>query len=302
MSTPGTFDGYTDLTPPTRYTINAHTTLDDFMTAFRMVFDTQIINDYHSVDLSSNFTSLVKEDTSVVFDVISNINEQAANSEYGAAYDFLKFLSGQVFGSEFAVDLFNNPIAVSSDWALKTELALASLNSHSSTSVTQTLFNSLLNVVPERFGMEYRSEILADSSYNPVDGIYEATITSGNVGGATLSIKIDNTANDTNGNNITGIKVFTSGSGFLLNQELTFTFTAKGEDGLDHAFNAKISHINTVQKALLNGELTILPPLELGDKFTARFRAIMAPNQKNSAGENIFSPPAHDVLLKINLV
>jgi hypothetical protein len=300
MDTAGTVDGSTETAPITRYTINSNTTVSDFRDAFSVLFDETVNLDYNNSLVLSNYTTYNKDVTHVLFtDPTSTLNAKVNHSVYGAAYDFLKFLSGEVFGSESAVDLFNNPYAVADNWVSKNNTSLHSLNNNTSSGVTQTMFNSLLKVVPERFGMEYKA-ILVDSSFNPVNGIYDATITSSNTS-ATLSVKIDNT-NDVNGNKITGIKVLTAGSGFSYDDLLTFNFTAKGEDNVDHVFNVKIEAINSVQKALLNGESVVHSPVEKGDKFIARLRTNMAAQQRNSSAEIINSPPTHDASVLIELM
>jgi hypothetical protein len=269
--------------------------------------------------LSSTYTS-----TSVRF---YNYTDKTTTSGYAytGATDFLKFLSGQVFGSESFSDLFNNSGVVKDDWmkkngaALKQEItsSMYKLNYYSNGDVSKTIMKYLINQTPERFGMEYNA--VTDLSDNSVfaDGedskTFDSTYVSKNASqgstAAELSITVDrddNNANNANydilsdGNKISTILVTKAGSGYKEGGTLNVTYKANTT-----TYAVTINKINSVQAAMLNGETTnIILPLEVGDQFLVKFETAMADNQTNANGEDIgvVGAPTQKVSVLIELI
>ena len=296
----------------------------------RNLFARKFIFDLHEetedFNDTSNFTAKLSSYTSTSVRFL-NYTDKTTTSGYAytGATDFLKFLSGQVFGSESFSDLFNNSGAVKDDWMLKAgataSQALTSsmhkLNTYSNDDVSKTIMKYLINQTPQRFGMEYKAYTdLSDNSVfaNGEDSkTFDSTYVSKNAAAgstpAELSITVDkdtNNATDTNydflsdGNKISTILVTKAGSGYKEGDELNFTYTATGT-----TYAGTIDSINSVQVAMLNGQTTgITLPLEVDDAFLVKFITAMADNQTNANKEDIgvAGAPTQKVSVLIKLI
>jgi hypothetical protein len=282
-ATCGTFTGYSYELPTTRYTLNADETQTNIFTHY-----TFNLNDGNAdVNTESqnllNFTANSKGVTAVTFHLISNFTTKAANSVYGAADDFTKFLASKVFGSESTIELFNNPDEIASGYSVASDANLLTLNNYTNSDVVKTLVNSILNKNPERFGMEYGATFATGTAPTDasMDGEYSTSVTS--VEGKTspvIKVIIDYASGN---NRIGSIRVVTAGSGYVVGDSLTFTDTIVGVSK-----TISISSLNPFQVAMLNGVYTNIPvPVEIGDTFIVKFSTQMASTQKNAALETI---------------
>jgi hypothetical protein len=216
-------------------------------------------------------------------DVMSNLYDYkaSANGAYGrTAQTFIQHLAQSVFGSRDAVDMFSNESDIDTSYETSINDCISKVNEFFTKSDTRgvlaaarSVYNTMMSTHTKRFGLKYRA--VANNAMNP-DTYNCGTVDDGNGSGAAVSVVLVSSG-------VLNIIVTTAGNGYRIGDEVRFN-SKVGSDTI-----ATIPSINSVQAAMLNGQLSseTAMPFEADDTLTITFRVNSNLSQTNVSSEPV---------------
>ena len=201
--------------------------------------------------------------------------DHAGNFFTGRA-TYLGTLAETVFGSAQTTDFFSNADTVMDSYQTAMASMTAAVNSSTSSTASEELYNAMILNYPARFGLAYN----ADVSGNGLAGTYSGVTATGSSSGATCEVT---TELDTTTNVARITRTGTATGTFTTDDSITIA------DGGSSGIDVTISSLNSIQVAILNSTLTsnTALPFEAGDTVRILYQVNPNANQKAADGDDV---------------